>query len=315
MDEASDSFLYTLPGTISPDRADKVLARQFDDLSRSQIQKSLDAGLISRGEQVLKRREKLQPGDELVIEWLPEPSSDIRPVNIPLEVLFEDEAVVVVNKAPGMVTHPGSGTGEDTLVHALLYHTEGHLSPVGAPDRPGIVHRLDKETSGVIVVAKTEGAHHALVRQFSQRTTRKEYLAWVNGEPKEASGSIQAPIDRHPVVRTRMQVCKEGEGRFAHTDWKIIWKQAGAALVRCRIHTGRTHQIRVHMQHIGHPLLGDRVYGYKSKGRAWEPILRVMLHAETLELTHPISGEPLLIQAPIPEDFRELESRLTHSAS
>jgi 23S rRNA pseudouridine1911/1915/1917 synthase len=312
MEETPEPFPFVIPPGAASGRADKVLAGCFPEFSRAHIQKSFDAGLVTLEDRPLKRRDKIGPGMELMIGWLPERRIEAHPVAIPLNILFEDEAIVVVNKEPGMVTHPGSGTGEETLVHALLHHTAGRLSPVGAPDRPGIVHRLDKETSGVIVVARTEAAHHALVRQFSERTLRKEYLAWVLGEPDPASGSIREPIDRHPVVRTRMTVA--AGGRPAHTDWELLRAGQGAALLRCRIHTGRTHQIRVHLSHIGHPLLGDKTYGYKPRHRVWEPISRVMLHAEILGLAHPLSGESLAFQAPVPVDFEELDKRVGYTS-
>ena len=246
---------------------------------------------------------------------LDEPDANAGPsaVEIPLGILFEDDDIVVVNKPVGMITHPGSGTGDDTLVHALLHHTNGKLSSVGAPDRPGIVHRLDKETSGIIVVAKTDLAHHKLAAAFSDRETYKRYTALVSGVPKLASGSIKEPIGRHPTHRTRMSV--QANGRVAHTDW-VLKERFGdrAAVVSCVIHTGRTHQIRVHMQHLKHPLLGDTTYGFHANRLKGIKVPRVMLHSTELHVQHPVSGEPMEFVAPLPEDFeqlvRELESRL-----
>lgn len=308
MEDDPEVFSFQIPDAVPPDRADKILARCFTDKSRSQIQKALDAGLISLGDTVIKRREKLTGGDLLQISWVPEPPTTVEPVNIPLRILFEDTAIVVVDKIPGMITHPGSGTGRDTLVHALLFHTGGRLSAIGAPERPGIVHRLDKETSGILVVAKTDAAHHHLVNQFSSRTMRKEYLAWVDGSPGTESGTLQTGIDRHPVVRTRMMV--RDTGKPAHTDWIVTERANRAALLRCRIHTGRTHQIRVHLQHLGHPILGDVTYGYKRRGHPAEPVPRVMLHAALLELEHPCRGERMVFEAPEPEDFHQIRERV-----
>ena len=311
---STNAFEFVIPSEVKPDRVDKVLAAHFPEVSRSGVQRALDAGQITREGKELKRRDRVASGDCLRIEWVAEVDCSVKPVELPLEILYEDAELLVVNKPPGLITHPGHGTREPTLVHGLLHHTGGVLSAVGAPERPGIVHRLDKETSGVMVVAKTNRAHHALAAQFSGRETRKWYLAWVEGRPGAESGSINAPIGRHPVVRTKMRVA-EG-GREARTDWERL-ESAGASgptLLRCRIYTGRTHQIRVHLQHLGHPILGDRTYGYKDRKRGWEPVPRVLLHAWRLVVTHPLSGKCLRWEAPIPEDFRDLETRLRSGA-
>jgi 23S rRNA pseudouridine1911/1915/1917 synthase len=205
-----------------------------------------------------------------------------------------------------MVVHPGAGTREDTLVHALLAHCEGELSGIGGVERPGIVHRLDRETSGVMLVAKTDAAHRGLAEQFAQRTSHKEYLALVDGAPGLLSGSIRRPIGRNPTQRHKMGIV-EGEkgGRDAHTDWERVETFGGtvASLIRCVLHTGRTHQIRVHLKALGHVLLGDLVYGWKPVLRMPGPVPRVMLHAERLQVTHPSTGKPLDLHAPLPADF------------
>jgi 23S rRNA pseudouridine1911/1915/1917 synthase len=229
--------------------------------------------------------------------------TDMTPSDTPLEVIFEDKHMLAVNKAAGMVVHPGAATGEDTLVHALLSHCAGSLSGVGGVERPGIVHRLDKETTGVIVVAKTDAAHRALADQFATRALKKEYLALVSGAPALLSGVIDSAIARHPVHRHRMTI---GEGgKPARTDWKReeVFSDV-AALLRCRIHTGRTHQIRVHLKSLGHIILGDATYGWKPDPRLKVQPARVMLHAEHLVITHPISGKELDLRAPLPEDFK-----------
>jgi 23S rRNA pseudouridine1911/1915/1917 synthase len=207
-----------------------------------------------------------------------------------------------------MVVHPGIGTGEDTLVHALLAHCAGGLSGIGGVERPGIVHRLDKETSGLLVVAKHDEAHRALADQFASRTLRKEYLALVAGVPAAERGSIDRSISRHPVHRHRMTT---GEGgRPSRTDWEVEKKFAlRVALVRCRIHTGRTHQIRVHMKSLGHPVLGDTTYGWKPDPALPAPP-RIMLHAEHLVFAHPMSGKEMDLHAPLPADFRMLLAAL-----
>lgn len=309
--EASERFEFEVPDRVKkPDRVDKVLAAEFSDRSRSQIQKALDAGLILREDGVLSKKAKVTGGDVLSVAWVADVAQTAEPVNIPLTVLFEDEHMIAVSKPVGMVTHPGVGTGPNTLVHALLFHCDGQLASVGAPDRPGIVHRLDKETTGVIVVAKTNKAYHGLVDQFSERSMRKVYQALVVGVPFEKSGTIKEPIGRHPVHRTRMAVV--AHGKFAHTDWSTLRAFGGeASLVACHIHTGRTHQIRVHMQHLGHSLLGDANYGFKSSKFPRVVVPRVMLHAHTLELNHPVEKRRMSLEAPIPEDFLGLIQEFT----
>ena len=229
-------------------------------------------------------------------------ASELRAVDIPLDVLFEDKHLLAVNKPAGMIVHPGAATGEDTLVHALLAHCAGSLSGIGGVERPGIVHRLDKDTTGVIVVAKNDAAHRALSDQFATRATKKEYLALVAGVPPLLSGTIDRAIARHPIHRHRMTV---GEGgKPARTEWERVEAFGDvAALMRCRIHTGRTHQIRVHLKSLGHVILGDRTYGWKPDPRFAHQPARVMLHAEHLVLAHPKTGRELDLRAPLPEDF------------
>ena len=250
------------------------------------------------------KSDEVKTGDRVEFS-LPElVPAELKPVSIPLDVLYEDEHLLAVNKTAGMVVHPGVGTGEDTLVHALLAHCAGGLSGVGGVERPGIVHRLDKETSGVLLVAKNDQAHRGLSEQFAGRHLRKEYLALVSGVPRLRSGVIERAISRHPVHRERMTV---GEGgRPARTDWEVVEVFGDqAALVRCRIHSGRTHQIRVHLKSIGHPLLGDRTYGWKQNPRLPDSS-RVMLHAERIAFLHPITAQSLDLHAPLPRDFQEL---------
>jgi 23S rRNA pseudouridine1911/1915/1917 synthase len=290
------------PGT-SPQRADKLFAAEFDDVSRARLQRAFEAGQVTfDGEVVGKRFKVAHPGLLCAVLEEPEFESLPNPVDVPLAVVHEDESIIVVNKAPGMVTHPGSGTGEDTLVHALLHHCDGKLSSVGAPERPGIVHRLDKETSGLIIAAKTDKAHHKLAAAFSARKTYKRYTALVLGVPKRSSGTCLEPIGRHPVVRTRMAVQKHGRG--AHTDWKVEEAfRDKATLLSCVIHTGRTHQIRVHMSHIGHPLLGDKTYGFKANRLKGIEVPRVMLHATELRVVHPQTNVEMCFSADLPEDM------------
>lgn len=297
---------FQVPEAAARGRADKLFAAEFEDISRVRLQRAFDAGKVTFEGTVIDKRFKLT-GAGLLRAVLEEKSASSGPipVEIPLDIIYEDEALVVVSKPVGMVTHPGSGTGDNTLVHALLHHTDGALSTVGAPDRPGIVHRLDKETSGIIVVAKTDQAHHKLAAAFSERETYKRYTALVTGVPKLASGSVKEPIGRHPTHRTRMSV--QSNGRNAHTDW-VVKERFGdrSALVSCVIHTGRTHQIRVHFQHLKHPLLGDTTYGFHANRLKEIAVPRVMLHSTELHVQHPISGKLMKFEAPLPSDFLEL---------
>ncbi|MEM7790521.1 MAG: RluA family pseudouridine synthase [Verrucomicrobiota bacterium] len=303
------------PG-VDGGRADKVFAAEFDDVSRARLQRAFDEGLVTfRGEVIDKKFKINSPGLLRAVLDDPDASEGPSAVDLPLNVVHEDESIIVINKASGMITHPGNGTGDDTLVHALLHHCNDRLSSVGAPERPGIVHRLDKETSGLIVVAKTDLAHHRLADAFSQRETYKRYTALVFGLPKRNAGTCKEPIGRHPVVRTRMAVMKKG-GRNAHTDWKVVRAFDGlAAEVACVIHTGRTHQIRVHMSYMDHPLLGDVTYGFKANRLSGIEIPRVMLHSAELRLVHPLNGEPMTFLAPLPDDFKSVMAALEMSSN
>ena len=284
-------------------RVDKVLAESFPEISRSLIQKAIEEGRVSRvnGER-LEPKTKLLCGDELMID-LSRPSVQMHaPFEYQLNILYEDDFIIVINKPSGMVTHPGDGTGPDTLVHALMHHLD-ILCPVGAPDRPGIVHRLDKDTSGVIVVAKTEKAYHHLVGQFAERKVGKEYLALVHGSLSLDSGEFTGPIGRHPKVRVKM--CVSETGKKALTTWKVATRFSNDfTLVSCTILTGRTHQIRVHFSDANRPLAGDSTYGGNRKNQTHE-FPRVMLHACKLKLLHPIEGVKMKWEAPFPKDFTE----------
>lgn len=286
-------------------RADKALAEILPEMSRSRLQKIIDAGGVSLDGKVLACKTPVPAGARLAVAFPKERPTELVPADIPLEILFEDEHIIAVNKASGIVTHPGAGTGDDTLVHALLHRTGGKLAPAGGEARPGVVHRLDKETSGVILFAKTDAAYYALVEKFSAHELDKQYLALTDGAPDLLAGVIRAPIARHPTIRTKM--CVRENGKPARTDWFVEEKfGTAAALVRCVLHTGRTHQIRVHLASIGIPILGDRAYGKIQARCAGWPIPRVMLHAERLRLAHPITGEALDLRAPLPPDFFNL---------
>lgn len=303
-----DLTTYTVPEGARRERADKVLAAAFPEHSRAAIQRAIEAGLVKVDGRVVAQSDEVRAGQSITFSLPATKPAELRAVDIPLDVVFEDKHLIVVNKAPGMVVHPGVGTGEDTLVHALLAHCAGELSGIGGVERPGIVHRIDKETTGLLVVAKNDAAHRALSDQFAERTLRKEYVALISGVPAALSGTIDRGIARHPVHRHRMTT---GEGgKPARTDWVLLEKFGErAAFIRCRIHTGRTHQIRVHLKSIGHPLLGDKVYGWRESPSMPTPP-RVMLHAEHLVLAHPVTGKPLELRAALPRDFEDLMSQL-----
>lgn len=303
-----DSITYIVPPESLRARADKVLATAFPEHSRVAFQRALDAGLVTRAGKALDRSAEVHAGEELVFAFPDNKPAELKAVDIPLDILFEDKHLLAINKAAGMVVHPGAGTGDDTLVHALLSHCEGELSGIGGVERPGIVHRLDRETSGVMLVAKTDAAHRGLSQQFAERTSHKQYLALVDGVPALLSGSVRRPIGRNPTQRHKMAIVEGPGGRDAHTDWERVEAFGGnlASLIRCTIHTGRTHQIRVHLKSLGHILLGDVVYGWKPSPRLPKQPERMLLHAEHLVVQHPITGKPLDLTAPLPKDFESI---------
>ncbi len=283
-------------------RADKVLPRFLPQFSRTRIQRLFDTGLVWSDAEVLSKSSKVAVGDTITFTLPPNEPSALEPVRIPLQIIYEDEAVIVVDKQPGMIVHPGNATESNTLVHALLYHCGESLRGIGGVKRPGIVHRLDKETSGLLAVAKTEASLVSLGEQFSRRTVEKEYFAIVRGLPELKSGVVEAPIGRHPTARIKMAVTLNG--RPARTEWKFE-RACGIAfsLLRIRIHTGRTHQIRVHLSHIRHPVAGDRLYGFRPlPDDPFQP-LRVLLHAFRLAFFHPTTRARMQFEAKIPDDF------------
>lgn len=301
---------WSVPADASPGRLDKALAAVWTEVSRTLIQRALEAGEIRVGGQVVAASHRLRGGE--VVEWRRSAPrrSELRPVAIPLEILHEDAHLLVVNKRAGMVVHPGAGTGEDTLVHALLAHCAGSLSGIGGVERPGIVHRLDRETSGAIVIAKGDQVHAKLARSFQDRSVRKEYGVLVQGDPKSESGEMRGAIARHGTRRHRMAVVRTG-GREALTEWRVIERFGGSyAWLSCRIRTGRTHQIRVHCQAERMPVLGDPTYGWNGDRDLPVPPGRVMLHARLLEFRHPATGKPLKVEAPWPADFQEQVAQL-----
>lgn len=285
-------------------RADVFLAAKLG-VSRSNMQKLLEDGRVKRGEKIIKANYKVRAGEMFVVD-IPEPEPiEAVPENIPLDIIYEDDDVVVLNKARGMVVHPAPGNYTGTLVNALLYHCS-NLSGINSAIRPGIVHRLDKDTSGIMIVAKNDAAHISLSQQIQSKTAVRTYLAVVRGNIKTDSGTIETQIARDKTNRKKMAVVKEG-GRDAITDYEVLERFGKYTLVRCKLRTGRTHQIRVHMEYMGYPLVGDPKYSpmktpFGIKGQA--------LHSHTLEFTHPRTGERMKFEAPLPEDMHKIITRL-----
>ena len=285
-------------------RADVFLAAKLG-VSRSNMQKLLEDGRVKRGEKIIKANYKVRAGEMFVVD-IPEPEPiEAVPENIPLDIIYEDDDVVVLNKARGMVVHPAPGNYTGTLVNALLYHCS-NLSGINSAIRPGIVHRLDKDTSGIMIVAKNDAAHISLSQQIQSKTAVRTYLAVVRGNIKTDSGTIETQIARDKTDRKKMAVVKEG-GRDAITDYEVLERFGKYTLVRCKLRTGRTHQIRMHMEYLGYPLVGDPKYSpmktpFGIKGQA--------LHSHTLEFTHPRTGERMKFEAPLPEDMHKIITRL-----
>lgn len=285
-------------------RADVFLAAKLG-VSRSNMQKLLEDGRVKHGEKIIKANYKVRAGEMFVVD-IPEPEPiEAVPENIPLDIIYEDDDVVVLNKARGMVVHPAPGNYTGTLVNALLYHCS-NLSGINSAIRPGIVHRLDKDTSGIMIVAKNDAAHISLSQQIQSKTAVRTYLAVVRGNIKTDSGTIETQIARDKTDRKKMAVVKDG-GRDAITDYEVLERFGKYTLVRCKLRTGRTHQIRVHMEYLGYPLVGDPKYSpmktpFGIKGQA--------LHSHTLEFTHPRTGERMKFEAPLPEDMHKIITRL-----
>ena len=285
-------------------RADVALAGMLE-LTRSNMQKLLDEGRAVKGTKVIKSNYKLKLGEEIIVT-LPEPQPlDVQPENIPLDIIYEDEDVVVVNKARGMVVHPAAGNYSGTLVNALLYHCK-NLSGINGVIRPGIVHRLDKDTSGIMICAKNDSAHVSLSEQIQSKTAQRTYLAVVRGNLKTDSGVIETQIARDKDDRKKMAVVKEG-GRNAVTEYEVVERFGKYTIVKCKLKTGRTHQIRVHMEYLGYPLVGDPKYSpmktpFSINGQA--------LHSLTLAFDHPRTGERMEFEASLPEDLHKVVTRL-----
>lgn len=282
-------------------RVDKLAASKLTGVSRSRIQRLIEEGQVLLNGKTCKANTKAMAGAVLEILIPASREAEVAPENIPLDILYEDQDVLVINKPQGMVVHPAPGNYAGTLVNALLYHCKD-LSGIGGTKRPGIVHRLDKDTSGVLVVAKNDLAHQKLAAQLKKRTMQRIYLAIVHGNIREEGGRIEAPIGRHPVDRKKMAVV-ERNAKEAVTEYEVVERFGDYTLVRARLHTGRTHQIRVHLAYIKHPVLGDPVYGPRHNPFG----LKVqLLHAYRLCFIHPRTGEPMTFEAPLPEQFQRV---------
>jgi len=301
-----DDNVVIVTAEESGERVDALLARHLEGFSRSAVQRLLESGAVLLGDRAVKKNYLCTAGDSFCVT-LPElAEGELVPQDIPLDVVYEDGDVIVVNKPRGLVVHPAPGHPDGTLVNALLYHCGDTLSGVGGEKRPGIVHRIDKDTSGLIIAAKNDAAHLALSAQLSDHSLCREYEAVVRGRLREDAGTVDAPIGRHPTDRKRMAVTQKAS-RNAVTHWEVIARYGGYTHIRCRLETGRTHQIRVHMAYIGHPLLGDFTYGAPSPDKGLEG---QCLHARRLRFRHPTSGELVALETPLPAYFLEVLKRL-----
>jgi len=287
-------------------RIDAFLASELQSMSRSGVQKLLENGFVTLNGKNVKKNHRTVSGQVFFVE-LPEPETvEVEAQNIPLDIVYEDDDIIVVNKARGMVVHPAPGHPDGTLVNALIHHCGDSLSGINGRIRPGIVHRIDKDTSGLLIAAKNDRAHRGLAEQLKEHTLARTYEAIACGRIRTDTGTINAPIGRHPTDRKRQSVNAK-VAREAVTHYEVIARYNGYTHVRCRLETGRTHQIRVHMAHIGHPLLGDLVYGKKKQEKG---LSGQCLHARELQFVHPVTGEYIHLETELPEYFKEVLSKL-----
>ena len=300
---------FTVEKSLPSERLDTFLRTKFPAASRGALQRLIEQGHIRVNGKTVKPTHSPHAGEVIEIHWPEARPAEAQPEEMPLDILFEDKSLLVLNKPAGLVVHPSAGHEEHTLVNALLHHCAGQLSGIGGVARPGIVHRLDKETSGCLVVAKNDETHLALSKQFAERRVKKIYNAIVCGELARDSGEIRKPIARHPSHRKRMAVRDDDSGRAAHTSWRVLERLKAATFVEAQIHTGRTHQIRVHFQFLGHPLAGDETYGARPNARLKEltnyAAPRVMLHSLEISFIHPRTEKEMSFESPLPGDFRK----------
>ncbi|WP_281300758.1 MULTISPECIES: RluA family pseudouridine synthase [unclassified Iodidimonas] len=329
-DSADTRFIGIADAQSAPDRLDRWLTAHVAELTRSRIKGLIESGAVTlNGQTILNPSASVKPQDRISLD-LPQPEAATpQPQNIPLDIVYEDQSLIVINKPVGMVVHPAPGAPDGTLVNALLYHCADSLSGIGGVRRPGIVHRIDKDTSGLLVVAKTDQAHQGLAAQFAAHDVERRYIAFTRGHPPAQAGRIEGAIGRHPVNRKKMAVVERG-GKHAITHYQMLaaWWVAGgspfAAKVECRLETGRTHQVRVHMAHIGTALIGDALYGRSLRPPARTPPLltqaissfkRQALHAADLGFIHPENGQFLKFSSPLPYDMDNLERLLERFGS
>lgn len=308
MMDLQNELNFVITEEMEEERIDKCLNMLIDTLSRSYIQKLLAEGNITVNGKTVKPSYKVYTDDEIKLFLPPVITPDILPENIPLSILYEDKDVIVVNKPKGMVVHPAPGHYEGTLVNALLYHCGSDLSGINGVLRPGIVHRIDRDTTGSVIACKNDHAHNEIARQLKEHTIVRRYQAIVHGVIKEEQGTVHTLIGRHPVDRKKMAVVERG-GKDAVTHYRVIRRFQNTTFIECVLETGRTHQIRVHMSHLGHPLLGDSVYGPKSS--SYNKLQGQTLHAGILGFIHPSTREYLETIAPLPEYFQVLLNRLS----
>ena len=296
----------TLYPDIPGERLDAFLARAVEELTRSAAQKLIDEECVLRNGKKAKKNDKLAIGDEITVT-IPEPKPvDIAPTQMPLDIVYQDGDVLVINKPKGLVVHPAAGHQDDTLVNGLLFAMGDQLSGINGELRPGIVHRIDKDTSGLLAIAKNDFAHRILASQLKDHTMARTYEAIVCGSFREDSGTVDAPIGRHPTDRKKLCVT-ERNSKPAVTHWEVVARYRGYTHIRCRLQTGRTHQIRVHMAHIGHPILGDMVYGRKKPELGQDS---QCLHAGALCFRHPRDERPVMVFAPLPDYFNQVLEKL-----
>ena len=296
----------TVPAEAAGQRLDRYLAESVEGMTRSAAARLLEEGRVTADGKAAGKNHRLRGGEALAVDVPDLEPAEALPEDIPLSIVYEDEDIVVVDKPVGMVVHPAPGHPDGTLVNALLFHCAGSLSGVGGALRPGIVHRIDRDTSGLIVAAKNDFAHQGLAAQLQDHSMRRTYEAVVVGNLREDSGTVDAPIGRHPTDRKRMAVT-EKNSRTAVTHWQVLRRYPGYTYIRCVLETGRTHQIRVHMAYLGHPLYGDTVYGAKKPAA---DMTGQCLHAVALDLTHPRTGERMHFTCPLPEEFTRLLQKL-----
>ena len=295
-----------LTADISGERLDAFLARCGENLTRSAAQKLIEEGQVTVNGKPGKKNNRLEPGDQVEYQVPEAKPVEIQPTQMKLDIVYEDDDVIVINKPKGLVVHPAAGHQDDTLVNGLLFALGDRLSGINGELRPGIVHRIDKDTSGLLAVAKNDYAHTMLASQLKDHTMARTYEAIVCGDLKEDSGTVNAPIGRHPSDRKKMCVT-ERNSKEAVTHWEVIARYRGYTHIRCKLETGRTHQIRVHMAHIGHPILGDTVYGRKKPELGQDS---QCLHAGALCFQHPRDGRPVLVFADLPQYFQDVLTKL-----